>query len=76
VDVGALQFTIAGTGANALTVALGNLAAYTFSISPDSLNYAGPVTFSVGGLPPGATASITPSTIPVSGGAAMTQTKL
>jgi len=69
VAVGALQFTFAGTGANALTVAPGNTAAYTFSISPNSANYADPVTFSVVGLPPGATASFTPSTIPVSGGA-------
>jgi hypothetical protein len=69
VAVGALQFTFAGTGANALTVAPGSVAAYTFSISPDSVNYAGPVTFSVGGLPPGATASFTPSTVPASGGA-------
>jgi hypothetical protein len=69
VAVEALQFTFAGTGANALTVAPGNVAAYTFSISPDSANYAGQVTFSVGGLPPGATASFTPSTISASGGA-------
>jgi Bacterial Ig-like domain (group 3)/MBG domain (YGX type) len=69
VAVEALQFTFAGTGANALTAVPGNVAAYTFSISPASGNYAGPVTFSVGGLPPGATASFTPATIPVSGGA-------
>jgi hypothetical protein len=69
VAVEAPQFTFAGTGANALTVAPGSVAAYTFSISPDLVNYAGPVTFSVGGLPPGATASFNPSTIPVSGGA-------
>ncbi|WP_433969590.1 Ig-like domain repeat protein [Tunturiibacter gelidiferens] len=69
VVVGALQFTFACTGANALTVAPGNVAAYTFSVSPDSVNYAGPVTFSIGGLPPGTTASFTPSTIPVNGGA-------
>jgi CSLREA domain-containing protein len=69
VAVGALQFTFAGAGANALTVAPGNMAAYTFSISPNSANYADLVTFSVLGLPPGATASFTPSTIPVSGGA-------
>jgi Bacterial Ig-like domain (group 3)/MBG domain (YGX type) len=68
VAVGAPQFTFAGTGANALTVAPGSVAAYTFSISPGSVNYAGPVTFSVGGLPPGATASFNPSTIPASGG--------
>jgi hypothetical protein len=69
VAVGALQFTFAGTGANALTVAPGSVATYTFSISPESVNYAGPVTFSVVGLPPGATASFTPSTLPASGGA-------
>jgi hypothetical protein len=69
VAVGAPQFTFTGTGADALTVAPGSVAAYTFSIAPDSVNYAGPVTFSVSGLPPGATASFTPSTIPVSGGA-------
>jgi len=69
VAVGALQFTFVGTGASAQTVAPGNIAAYTFSISPDSGDYAGPVTFSVGGLPPGTTASFTPSAIPVSGGA-------
>jgi len=68
VAVGAPQFTFTGTGANALTVAPGGVAAYTFSISPDSVNYAGPVTFSVAGLPPGATASFNPSTILASGG--------
>ena len=68
VAVGAPQFTFTGTGANALTVAPGSVAAYTFSISPDSVNYAGPVTFSVAGLPPGATASFNPSTILASGG--------
>ncbi|WP_158792752.1 S-layer family protein [Granulicella sp. L60] len=69
VAVGAPQFTFAGTGANALTVSPGSVAAYTFSISPNSVNYAGPVTFSVVGLPPGATASFNPSTILASGGA-------
>ena len=68
VAVGAPQFTFTGTGANALTVAPGGVAAYTFSISPGSVNYAGPVTFSVAGLPPGATASFNPSTILASGG--------
>ena len=49
----------------------GGLASYTFQIAPlpANSNYPGVITFSAAGLPAGATASFSPSSIPVSGGA-------
>jgi len=65
--VAPLSFTFTGTSAN-LTVAPGTNAVYTFSISPSFGSYAGPVTFTVSGLPPGATATFSPATIAANGG--------
>jgi large repetitive protein len=65
--VAPLSFTFTGTSAN-LTVAPGTNAVYTFSISPSFGSYVGPVTFTVSGLPPGATATFSPATIAANGG--------
>jgi hypothetical protein len=65
--VAPLSFTFTGTSAN-LTVAPGTSAVYTFSISPSFGSYSGPVTFTVSGLPPGATATFSPATIAANGG--------
>jgi hypothetical protein len=40
------------------------VATYTFSLSPLYGSYAGPVSFAVTGLPPGATATFTPNSLP------------
>jgi hypothetical protein len=69
VTVAPLDLTFSQTGTSASAVAPGGVAAFAFAVSPSFSIYAAPVTFSVAGLPPGATASFTPSTIPVSGGA-------
>jgi hypothetical protein len=73
VTVSAQTFTInltggGGAGSSNLTVAPGQVATYTFTISPNYGMYPGPATFSITGLPPGATATFTPSTVPANGG--------
>jgi hypothetical protein len=45
------------------------MATYNFALAPLSGSYPGPVSFSVTGLPTGATASFTPSSVAVGGGA-------
>ena len=45
------------------------MATYNFALAPLYGSYAGPVSFSVTGLPTGATASFTPSSVAVGGGA-------
>ena len=48
-----------------MTTVPGGTATYTFSIAPTmSTTFPSPVTLSVSGLPPGATATLTPSTLP------------
>jgi hypothetical protein len=64
-----LDFTFTNTGASAFTVAPRAVAMYSFGLSPMNGTYASPVSFSVTGLPTGATASFTPSTVAVGGGA-------
>jgi large repetitive protein len=69
VTVAPLEFTVSTiAGSNAQTVAPGMAATYTFSISPNYTSYPGPVSFTVTGLPPGATATFSPSMIPANGG--------
>jgi MBG domain (YGX type)/Bacterial Ig-like domain (group 3) len=58
-----LDFAFAIQGETTELSAFGNAAAYTFSVSPLSGSFAGPVTFSVLGLPEGASAVFTPSTV-------------
>jgi CSLREA domain-containing protein len=69
VSVAPLSFSFTDTGAAALTEAPGNVAAYTFQLSADFGSYASAVTFSVTGLPPGATATFTPTSVAADGGA-------
>ena len=69
VVVAALDFTFTSTGTSAYTAAPGAMATYNFALAPLYGSYAGPVSFSVTGLPTGATASFTPSSVAVGGGA-------
>jgi hypothetical protein len=66
VTVVPLDFTFTDSGANAYTAAPGAVASYSFGISALYGSYAGPVNFSVAGLPAGATASFTPSALTAS----------
>jgi sugar lactone lactonase YvrE len=50
------------------TVVPGGSASYSFSIAPESGIYPGPVAFTVTGLPPGATYTLTPASIAQNGG--------
>jgi hypothetical protein len=68
-----LDFTFTDTGASAFTAAPGAVASYSFGLSPLNGSYMGPVSFTVSGLPAGATASFTPSTIAANGGATTVQ---
>jgi large repetitive protein len=63
------DFTFTNTGTAAYTAAPGAMATYSFALAPLSGSYPGPVSFSVMGLPTGATASFTPSSVAVGGGA-------
>jgi len=63
------DFTFTNTGTAAYTAAPGAMATYNFALAPLSGSYPGPVSFSVMGLPTGATASFTPSSVAVGGGA-------
>jgi hypothetical protein len=67
------NFTIGvGTGGNSsVTVSPGGQAVYTFSVTPPTGDvFAGPITFTVAGLPPGATATFSPATVHGGGGVA------
>jgi sugar lactone lactonase YvrE len=70
VTVAPLGFSFTSTSAsgNTQTVLPGKAATFTFFVSPTFTNYAGTVTFTVTGLPTGATATFTPDSIPVNGG--------
>jgi hypothetical protein len=70
VVVAAFDFTFTNTGTAAYTAASGAVATYNFALTPLYGSYAATVSFSVTGLPAGATASFTPSTIAADGGAA------
>jgi len=69
VPVAALDFSLNLTGNQSQTVAPGAVASYSFQISPTYGTYPSDVNFSVSGLPPGATAVFSPSTITADGGA-------
>jgi hypothetical protein len=69
VVVGSLDFTFTNTGASAYTAAPGAVASYSFALAPLYGSYAGPVSFTVTGLPAGAVASFTPSSVAADGGA-------
>jgi sugar lactone lactonase YvrE len=65
VTVAAIDFTLAlGSGSTSTqTVAAGAAATYTLSVAPTTATYAQPITFSVTGLPSGATASFSPASV-------------
>jgi hypothetical protein len=69
VTVASLDFTFSNTGTSAYTAAPGAVASYSFALAPLHGSYAGPVSFTVTGLPAGATASFTPDSVAVGGGA-------
>ena len=69
VTVTALDFTFSATPATSSeTVVPGGAAAYTFKIAPPYGSYGGPVTFTITGLPAGATASFSPAVIAANAG--------
>ena len=68
VTVGQLDFSFAFTGSTSQTVAPGGSVSYQAVIDPLYGSYAGPVSFTVTGLPTGATYTINPSTIAVNSG--------
>ena len=69
VTVGSLDFSFSSTGATAYTAAPGTAATYTFALAPLYSSYAGTVSFSVTGLPAGATATFTPTSVAPTGSA-------
>jgi sugar lactone lactonase YvrE len=73
VVVGPLDFTFTNAGTNAYTAAPGAVASYSFALAPLYSSYAGPVSFTVTGLPAGATASFTPSSVAADGGSVPVQ---
>ena len=68
VAVAPLDFTLTLAGAANQTVMPGGAVTYQVVVDPLYGSYAGPVRFAVSGLPIGATASFTPSTIAATGG--------
>ena len=64
-----LDFTFTDTGASTFTGTPGAVATYNFALAPLMGAYADPVSFTVTGLPSGATASFTPSTVAANSGA-------
>ena len=69
VSVAPLDFTFTTTGTSAFTAAPGAVATYSFGVSPLYGTYASSLSFTVMGLPTGATASFTPSTVAANSGA-------
>ena len=70
VTVGALDFTFTTVGPTAYSAAPGSAATYNFSLSPLYGSYAATVTFAVTGLPAGATATFSPSSVVAATGTA------
>ena len=68
VTVVALDFTMTIAGPSSGTVIPGNAISYQVTVTPEYGAYAGPVSFAVSGLPPGATATFSPSSIAANGG--------
>jgi sugar lactone lactonase YvrE len=68
VAVAALDFTLKLTGPGSQTVVPGNSIAYQFNVSPLYGSYAGPVSFTVTGLPTGATATFSPASFEANAG--------
>ena len=70
IPVAAFDFSLNLSGTRTQTVIPGKTASFAFQVSPTYGSYPAQVTFSVAGLPPGATAVFSPArSIPASGGA-------
>ncbi len=69
VVVAPLDLTFTNSGASANTATPGAAAIYHFSLTPLYGSYPGPVALTVTGLPTGATATFTPTSVAVGGGA-------
>lgn len=69
VNVGTLDFTFTTVGPTSYTAAPGATATYKFAISPQFVTFAGSVNFTVSGLPSGATAVFSPSSLSATSGA-------
>ncbi|WP_172838102.1 choice-of-anchor D domain-containing protein [Terriglobus roseus] len=69
-SVAAQSFTLsAGTGSSSVTTTAGGAATYTLSLSPGAgTTFPNAVNFSVSGLPTGATATFSPTTLPAGSG--------
>ena len=65
----AADFTFVTSGTSTQTVNAGSSGNFTFALAPTSGEYPGPVTFAVTGLPAGATATFTPTSVAYGGGA-------
>jgi hypothetical protein len=68
VAVALLDFTMTISGPSSATVVPGRTITYQVAVTPDYGSYAGTVNFAVSGLPPGATATFSPSSIAANGG--------
>jgi len=64
----ALDFTLILTSAQSQTVISGMAATYAVRVAPTNSTYPGVVTFTATGLPSGATATFTPTTVAANGG--------
>ena len=62
------DFTIVGTGSNSQTVIPGAGVRFTYALAPVNGVYPGQVSFTATGLPPGATYSVSPTTIAANAG--------
>jgi hypothetical protein len=68
INVAGLDFSISTSGPVNQTVAAGSTASYALALTPTYGTYPGSVSFSVSGLPTGATASFSPGSLPVNAG--------
>jgi uncharacterized protein (TIGR03382 family) len=69
ITVAPLDFTMTIDGSSSATVVPGRSITYQVTVTPDYGSYAGTVNFAISGLPPGATATFSPSSIAANGGA-------
>ncbi|WP_263357026.1 beta strand repeat-containing protein [Acidicapsa ligni] len=68
VTVAPLGFSLTISGPTTLTVTPGSSVSYPFNLDPLYGSYAGPVNFSISGLPPRATATFSPATVAANAG--------
>ncbi|MGA2569845.1 MAG: MBG domain-containing protein, partial [Terracidiphilus sp.] len=68
VVVAALDFTVTASGSTSQTIAKGSSASFQFAVAPLYGSYPAAVSFSAAGLPTGATATFSPTSIATSGG--------